>query len=72
MDGIILVVYVDDAVLISPDRRRIRLEIESLQAEFDLTDDGATNNLPKDFRNQDSFTEIIPSTTYLMVVHRHH
>ena len=38
--GIILVVYVDDAVLISPYKTKITTEIKSLQEEYDLTDDG--------------------------------
>ena len=40
-NGIILVVYVDDAILISPYKSLIQREISSLQNEFDLTDDGA-------------------------------
>ena len=40
-NGIILVVYVDDAILVSPYKSLIRREISSLQEEFDLTDDGA-------------------------------
>lgn len=39
-DGIILVVYVHDAILISPDKTKITTEIESLKQEFVLTDDG--------------------------------
>ena len=39
-NGIILVVYVDDAILISPYKSLIQREISSLQNEFDLTDDG--------------------------------
>ena len=39
-NGIILVVYVDDAILISPYKSLINKEIKSLQEEFDLTDDG--------------------------------
>jgi Reverse transcriptase (RNA-dependent DNA polymerase) len=38
--GIILVVYVDDAILISPYKTLIQKEIKSLQEEYDLTDDG--------------------------------
>jgi len=38
--GIILVIYVDDAILISPNTAVIAREIRSLQQEFDLTDDG--------------------------------
>lgn len=40
-DGIILVVYVDDAILISPSKNKIQTEIKSLERDFDLTDDGA-------------------------------
>jgi hypothetical protein len=39
-DGIILVVYVDDAILISPYKSLITKEIKSLQEDYDLTDDG--------------------------------
>jgi hypothetical protein len=39
-EGIILVVYVDDAILISPFKTKINLEIESLKREYDLTDEG--------------------------------
>ena len=39
-DGIILVVYVDDAILISPSQGKIQQEIKSLQQSYDLTDDG--------------------------------
>jgi hypothetical protein len=35
-----LVVYVDDAILISPHKSLICKEIKSLQLDFDLTDDG--------------------------------
>ena len=38
--GIMLIVYVDDAILISPYKSMIQREIRSLQEEFDLTDDG--------------------------------
>ena len=38
--GIILIVYVDDAILISPSQGRIQREIQSLQQSYDLTDDG--------------------------------
>ena len=37
---IMLVVYVDDAILISPHQHRIEAEIVSLQKDFDLTNDG--------------------------------
>ena len=36
----ILVLYVDDAVVISPDKLRIDNLIKSLQQDFNLTDDG--------------------------------
>jgi hypothetical protein len=39
-DGILLVVYVDDAILISPHKHLIMKEIASLQRDYDLTDDG--------------------------------
>jgi hypothetical protein len=39
-NGIILILYVDDAVLISPYKSRITSEIKSLQQDYDLTDDG--------------------------------
>jgi hypothetical protein len=35
-----LVVYVDDAILISPHKSLIRKAIKSLQLDFDLTDEG--------------------------------
>jgi len=35
-----LVVYVDDAILISPNKSLIDLEIKSLQKDYALTDDG--------------------------------
>lgn len=38
--GIILIVYVDDAILISPDKDLIAAEIKSLQEGYALTDDG--------------------------------
>ena len=38
--GIILVAYVDDAILLSPFKSLIRKEILSLQQDFNLTDDG--------------------------------
>ena len=38
--GIMLIVYMDDAILISPYKSMIQREIRSLQEEFDLTDDG--------------------------------
>jgi Reverse transcriptase (RNA-dependent DNA polymerase) len=38
--GIILVVYVDDAILISPFKTKIDKEIASLQEDYDLTDEG--------------------------------
>lgn len=39
-EGIILIVYVDDAILISPDKHKIDAEIKSLQRDYVLTDDG--------------------------------
>lgn len=39
-NNIILVLYVDDAVLISPNQLLINHEIRSLQKEYSLTDDG--------------------------------
>jgi hypothetical protein len=39
-DGILLVVYVDDVILISPHKCLITNEIASLQRDYDLTDDG--------------------------------
>ncbi|MEM7283838.1 MAG: reverse transcriptase domain-containing protein, partial [Pseudomonadota bacterium] len=38
--GIILILYVDDGILISPSEHLIQKEIESLVQGFDLTDDG--------------------------------
>lgn len=38
--GIILMVYVDDAILISADEKLIESEIKSLQTSYALTDDG--------------------------------
>jgi hypothetical protein len=38
--GILLVVYVDDAILISPHASQIQDEIQSLHADYALTDDG--------------------------------
>jgi hypothetical protein len=38
--GIMLIVYVDDAILISPNKQMINFEIKSLQKDYDLTDDG--------------------------------
>ena len=39
-EGILLIVYVDDAILISPNKQLIDREIKSLQQDYDLTDDG--------------------------------
>jgi hypothetical protein len=39
-DSIILVVYVDDAILIPPSEYLIQSEIASLKAGYNLTDDG--------------------------------
>ena len=38
--GLILILYVDDACIISPSLSKIKLEIKSLQQDYDLTDDG--------------------------------
>ena len=38
--GIILIVYVDDAILISPSKPLIQKEISSLHKDYQLTDDG--------------------------------
>ena len=38
--GIILIVYVDDAILISPFKTLIQKEIASIKEDYDLTDDG--------------------------------
>ena len=38
--GIMLILYVDDACLISPSNEQIDKEIKSLQVDYDLTDDG--------------------------------
>ena len=38
--GILLVVYDDDAILISPHKTLIDIEIKSLQEGYNLTDDG--------------------------------
>ena len=38
--GIMLILYVDDACLISPSNEQIDKEIKSLQNDYDLTDDG--------------------------------
>jgi len=37
---LILVVYVDDAIIISADKEKINSEIKSLQQDYALTDDG--------------------------------
>jgi hypothetical protein len=39
-NGIVLVLYVDDAILLSPYKSLIDSEIRSLQRDYDLTDDG--------------------------------
>ena len=39
-NGILLIVYVDDAILITPHKSLIDFEINSLQKSFDMTDDG--------------------------------
>jgi hypothetical protein len=38
--GIVLAVYVNDAILISPSETKITSEIASLMKDFDLTDEG--------------------------------
>ena len=38
--GIILVLYIDDAILILPYKSKIDYEIKSLQEAYDLTNDG--------------------------------
>ena len=38
--GILLILYVDDACLISPSKIKIQQEISSLKQDYDLTDDG--------------------------------
>ena len=39
-NGMLLIVYVDDACIISPDNDKITSEIRSLKKDFDLTDKG--------------------------------
>ena len=39
-ENLILILYVDDACIISPSENKIKGEIASLQKDFDLTDDG--------------------------------
>ena len=43
-NGIILILYVDDACLVSPSRSKINQEIRSLQRDFDMTDEGDLND----------------------------
>ena len=43
-ENMLLIVYVDDACLISPDKSKINLEIESLKKDYDLTDEGDLND----------------------------
>ena len=38
--GMIIIVYVDNAILLSPSKAKIQYEIKSLQNNFDLTDVG--------------------------------
>ena len=38
--GLILILYVDDACIISPHKSHIRREIDSLKKDYDLTDEG--------------------------------
>ena len=39
-DGILLVIYVDDAILVSPHKALINIEIKSLQEGYNLVNDG--------------------------------
>ena len=39
-DGLLLILYVDDACVISHDKKKIHNEILSLKKDYDLTDDG--------------------------------
>ena len=39
-DGLLLILYVDDACVISHDKKKIQNEILSLKKDYDLTDDG--------------------------------
>jgi hypothetical protein len=39
-----LIIYVNDAILISPNKKMIDFEIKSLQKDYDLTDDGELKN----------------------------
>lgn len=39
-DGMLLIIYVDDACIICPDNAKIDQEIKSLQKDYELTDDG--------------------------------
>ena len=39
-DGLLLILYVDDACIISHDKRKIQSEILSLKKDYDLTDEG--------------------------------
>ena len=43
-DNVILILYVDDAALISPDLHHIKSCIQFLQKDFSLTDDGPLHN----------------------------
>ena len=43
-DNVILILYVDNAVLISPDFSGIKMCMQSLQKDFALTDDGPLHN----------------------------
>ena len=39
-NGMLLILYVDDACFISPHKHKIDAEIKFLQQDYDLTDDG--------------------------------
>ena len=42
--GLIFILYVDDACIISPSKHAITKEISSLKRDFDLTNDGELHN----------------------------
>ena len=54
--GLLLILYVDDAYILSPDKSKILSEIISLQKDYDLTDEGTLQDyLNTHFdRNKDS------------------
>ena len=43
--NMLLIIYVDDACIISPSKQMIKNEIQSLQKDYDLTDDEGTSRL---------------------------